>query len=206
MQYRKPRISRVIYPHAFAHFETQSPSEKKGRPADRLSCIIEVRNSLKGEHMAAEERIGAQSTFSRVILHATVSSGFVAAYLRGILDVNSRKGYRQSGRLAGFGSQERSLMSVSVVTESGGVEVRNLQRVLPISTLFADSTTLLVACVATLGLSGCLVAGYSSGGGWFVWPGSLGLLIVVLLVVFLMRRRYRFGNAIICQHEELRTY
>jgi hypothetical protein len=151
MQYRKPRISRVIYPHAFAHFETQSPSEKKGRPADRLSCIIEVRNSLKGEHMAAEERIGAQSTFSRVILHATVSSGFVAAYLRGILDVNSRKGYRQSGRLAGFGSQERSLVSVSVVTESGGVEVRNLQRVLPISTLFADSTTLLVACVATLG-------------------------------------------------------
>src|SRR3984893_14056966 len=187
MQYRKPRISRVIYPHAFAHFETQSPSEKKGRPADRLSCIIEVRNSLKGEHTAAEERIGAQSTFSRVILYATVSSGFVAAYLRGILDVNSRKGYRQSGRLAGFGSQERSL--VSVVTESGGVEVRNLQRGLPISTLFADATTLLVACVATLGLSGCLVAGYSSGGGWFVWPGSLGLLIVVVLIAFFVRRR-----------------
>jgi hypothetical protein len=118
MQYRKPRISRVIYPHTFAHFETQSPSEKKGRPADRLSCIIEVRNRLKGEHMAAEERIGAQSTFSRVILYATVSSGIVAAYLRGILDVNSRKGYRQSGRLAGFGSQERSLVSVVTVEES----------------------------------------------------------------------------------------
>jgi hypothetical protein len=31
--------------------------------------------------MAAEERIGAQSTFSKVILYATVISGFVAAYL-----------------------------------------------------------------------------------------------------------------------------
>jgi putative effector of murein hydrolase len=31
--------------------------------------------------MAAEERIEAQSTFSKVILYATVISGFVAAYL-----------------------------------------------------------------------------------------------------------------------------
>jgi hypothetical protein len=31
--------------------------------------------------MAAEERIGAQSMFSKVILYATVISGFVAAYL-----------------------------------------------------------------------------------------------------------------------------
>ncbi len=40
-----------------------------------------------------------------------------------------------------------------------------------------------------LGCTGCLVAGYSSGGGGFIWPGGLGLLFVVLLVVFLLRRR-----------------
>jgi hypothetical protein len=55
--------------------------------------------------------------------------------------------------------------------------------------LFAKLATAFVASVATLGLSGCLVAGYSSGGGWFVWPGSLGLLVIVVVIVFFMRRR-----------------
>ena len=41
----------------------------------------------------------------------------------------------------------------------------------------------------SLGCTGCLVAGYSSSGGGFIWPGGLGLLFVVLLVVFLIRRR-----------------
>ena len=54
--------------------------------------------------------------------------------------------------------------------------MRNLQRALPILSPF---TKLFAASVATLGLSGCLVAGYSSGRGWFVWPGSLGLLVIV---------------------------
>ena len=41
-----------------------------------------------------------------------------------------------------------------------------------------------------LGLTGCLmVGGYSSGGGWFMWPGSFGVLLVLLLVFFLLRRR-----------------
>ena len=48
---------------------------------------------------------------------------------------------------------------------------------------------LLAASITTAGLSGCLVAGVSSGGGWFVWPGGLALLVVVLLIVFAMRRR-----------------
>ena len=65
--------------------------------------------------------------------------------------------------------------------------MRNLQRVLSTSTLFAKLAALFAASVAALGLSGCLVAGYSSGGGWFVWPGSLGLLVVVVLIVFLIR-------------------
>ena len=33
--------------------------------------------------------------------------------------------------------------------------------------------------------SGCIVAGYSTNGGWFLWPGGLGLLaIIVLLLLF----------------------
>jgi hypothetical protein len=33
------------------------------------------------------------------------------------------------------------------------------------------------------------VAGVSSRGSWFIWPGGLGLSVVVLFVVFLLRRR-----------------
>ncbi|HEX9200312.1 MAG TPA: hypothetical protein VF865_12185 [Acidobacteriaceae bacterium] len=39
-----------------------------------------------------------------------------------------------------------------------------------------------------LGLGGCLVAGYSSGTGWWVWPGSLVMTLVLLLLFFLSRR------------------
>lgn len=35
---------------------------------------------------------------------------------------------------------------------------------------------------------GCIAVGYSSGGGWFVWP-PLGLILLVLLVLLLARRR-----------------
>ena len=38
-------------------------------------------------------------------------------------------------------------------------------------------------------LTGCLVVGGSSSGGFFIWPGSLGLLVVVVLIFALMRRR-----------------
>ena len=39
-------------------------------------------------------------------------------------------------------------------------------------------------------LSGCLVAGYSSRGGAFFWPGGLGgILLLVLLFLFLRGRR-----------------
>jgi protein-S-isoprenylcysteine O-methyltransferase Ste14 len=42
--------------------------------------------------------------------------------------------------------------------------------------------------VASL-LSGCVAVGYSSGGGWFIWPGGLGLLLVVVVIVVLLLRR-----------------
>ena len=48
----------------------------------------------------------------------------------------------------------------------------------------------LIATIFGLGsLTGCIVAGVSSSGGAFIWPGGIGLLVVVLLVVFLLRRR-----------------
>jgi len=38
--------------------------------------------------------------------------------------------------------------------------------------------------------SGCVVAGgYSSGGGWFIWPGTIGFLLVVAVLFLLFRRR-----------------
>jgi hypothetical protein len=42
---------------------------------------------------------------------------------------------------------------------------------------------------AMLTLSGCIAVGYTSSGGWFIWPGGLALLLVILFVVFLLRRR-----------------
>jgi protein-S-isoprenylcysteine O-methyltransferase Ste14 len=44
---------------------------------------------------------------------------------------------------------------------------------------------LLLLCTA---LPGCLVVGYSSQSGWWVWPGSL-VLTLILLLLFLLNRR-----------------
>lgn len=38
-------------------------------------------------------------------------------------------------------------------------------------------------------LSGCVMVGYSSRGGFFVWPGGLGLLLLLLLLWLLFRPR-----------------
>lgn len=51
---------------------------------------------------------------------------------------------------------------------------------------------LLVVCgavAACLSLSGCMVMGYSSRGGFFFWPGGLGLLVIVAVLYLLLRRR-----------------
>ena len=39
------------------------------------------------------------------------------------------------------------------------------------------------------GLSGCLVVGYASGEGWWVWPGSIVVTLLVLLLMLLFNRR-----------------
>ena len=48
---------------------------------------------------------------------------------------------------------------------------------------------LTVLSAGSLSLTGCVVAGVSSGGGFFIWPGSLGLLVLILVVIFVLRRR-----------------
>ena len=45
------------------------------------------------------------------------------------------------------------------------------------------------AALLLLSQTGCVAVGYRSGGGWFVWPGSLGLLVILLLLFFLLRGR-----------------
>ena len=38
--------------------------------------------------------------------------------------------------------------------------------------------------------SGCIVAGgYSSGRGWFIWPGTIGILVILAVLFLLFRRR-----------------
>lgn len=51
--------------------------------------------------------------------------------------------------------------------------------------LFLAAATLFAAS----SLSGCLVAGVSSSGGAFIWPGGLGLVLMLLVIFFLLRRR-----------------
>ncbi len=46
----------------------------------------------------------------------------------------------------------------------------------------------LAAPLLAVGCTGCIVAGVGPNGG-FIWPGGLGLLFIILLVVFLLRRR-----------------
>jgi hypothetical protein len=47
---------------------------------------------------------------------------------------------------------------------------------------------LTVSC-GVLGLSGCLVVGYSSRGGAFIWPGGFGLLVLLAILYFFLRGR-----------------
>jgi hypothetical protein len=49
---------------------------------------------------------------------------------------------------------------------------------------------LAIASLLLLTSTGCIVVGgYSSEGGWFIWPGTIVLFAIGLLVLFLFRRR-----------------
>jgi len=52
-----------------------------------------------------------------------------------------------------------------------------------------SSLMLAVGFLVLSTLTGCLAAGVSSSGRWFIWPGGFGLLFVVLMLFLLLRRR-----------------
>ena len=65
----------------------------------------------------------------------------------------------------------------------------------PVSGIQAGMRGLLrIAALAVLSLafcpllSGCLVAGYSSGSGFWMWPGSIVVTIILVLLYLLTRR------------------
>ena len=51
-----------------------------------------------------------------------------------------------------------------------------------------DALILASSLVLCTTLTGCLVFGYTSSGGWFIWPGSISVILAILLLVWLMRR------------------
>ena len=57
-----------------------------------------------------------------------------------------------------------------------------------------QSNVVRALCAAVLGLvpcsllSGCLIAGFSSSGAGFVWPGGLGLIVFLALLLWLVLR------------------
>lgn len=57
--------------------------------------------------------------------------------------------------------------------------------VMKLSAKVAAILTVLLAATQTA----CIAVGYSGRGGWFIWPGGLGLLLLIGLIFVLMRRR-----------------
>lgn len=54
----------------------------------------------------------------------------------------------------------------------------------------AAKLSMVFAGLAAAGaLSGCLMIGGSSRGGFFLWPGGLGLLVLVVVLAMVLRRR-----------------
>ena len=49
--------------------------------------------------------------------------------------------------------------------------------------------TLLATLVMSGALTGCLMVGGSSRGGFFIFPGSLGLIFLIIVVSLVLRRR-----------------
>jgi hypothetical protein len=48
-----------------------------------------------------------------------------------------------------------------------------------------------LALLLALSQTACVVGGYSSEGGFFLWPGSIVLTVVLVLLFLFMRRRRR---------------
>ena len=52
------------------------------------------------------------------------------------------------------------------------------------------TTVLLISGLgACSALSGCVMMGYSSNGGFFIWPGGIGLLVLLGILWLIFSRR-----------------
>ena len=58
-----------------------------------------------------------------------------------------------------------------------------------IASAIGQSMLLALLSCGALSLTGCVIAGVSSGTGFFIWPGSIGLLVLILIAVLVLRRR-----------------
>ena len=52
-----------------------------------------------------------------------------------------------------------------------------------------NSLSVAALFLPALGSSSCVAVGYTSDRGWFIWPGGLILLAVIVLILMLLRRR-----------------
>jgi len=50
------------------------------------------------------------------------------------------------------------------------------------------AVTVAVWLVCSFALVGCLVAGYSSGGGLWIWPGSIVITLALIALWYFTRR------------------
>ena len=50
---------------------------------------------------------------------------------------------------------------------------------------------IVLALTLALSQSACVAGGYSSEGGFFLWPGSIVVTVVLVLLFLFMRRRRR---------------
>lgn len=49
---------------------------------------------------------------------------------------------------------------------------------------------LMLVLIASLPVTACVAVGYSSGRGWFIWPGGLLLgLVLLVLILWILRSR-----------------
>jgi hypothetical protein len=74
------------------------------------------------------------------------------------------------------------------ISPIGIADLKSMMRCEPrvLKNIYLAASTLTFA----LSLCGCVfVGGYRSGSGVFVWPGSLAVAVIVLLLVFVFRRR-----------------
>ncbi len=52
-----------------------------------------------------------------------------------------------------------------------------------------DGAVLLAGLLVSGALTGCLLIGGSSRGGFFIFPGSLGLIFLIVVIALVLRRR-----------------